>query len=132
MIVLVIVWILLFTINFARAAESPALSIPLPQNIANDSVKSYAYTMVVTTFGVEYWNSFNSIIERESQWDSANKNPKSSASELGQLLDSTAKWLGVQKSNDPYVQVDHAILYIYKVYGDPNLALKFWKLHNYY
>ena len=127
-----ILLLLLSLFIFKAEAEAPEPLIIVPESIQNDDIKSYAYLQVTNTFGKNNWESFNSIIEKESKWDCQADNPKSTAYGLGQLLDGTLKYIGHKKSTDCRDQVDAAIAYIDKVYKTPINAWSFWKKNNWY
>lgn len=131
LVIFFMVMALLLTIGRAKA-EGPEIKIIIPQEIVGDEVKSYAYIQVASAFGQNHWNSFNNIIERESQWNPVNQNPVSTAYGLGQFLNSTWQDTGIKKTSDPYKQIDATIIYVMKRYEDPNLAWKFWRAHLWY
>lgn len=76
---------------------------------------------------------FTRIMGKESAWKDK-KNPKSSASGVGQLLDSTYKNLGFKRSKSTVAQTVAALAYIGRKYGSggPCAAWTFWKKHSYY
>ena len=131
MLVLIALWVILFFIPKAYA-ESPMIQVVVPQEIASDPIKSYAYTQVVYIYGEDHWKSFNNIIVRESEWNPLNQNPKSTAFGLMQFLDSTWKGTGYKKTTDPYYQIDAGIKYISDRYNNPKEAWKWWVAHNWY
>lgn len=72
-------------------------------------------------YGLTNW-----VIGKESSWNVNAKNPNSSASGLGQFINSTADWFGVDRS-DPYDSIGGTASYLYylgQVYkGDWGKAL---------
>ena len=76
---------------------------------------------------------FNALMVRESHWKN-HKNPSSSASGVGQLLDGTYRNLGMKRSKSTVAQTVAALAYIGRKYGSggPCAAWSFWKTHSYY
>lgn len=142
LIVLIVLWAVLFIINFAKAAESPILERVVPSEIAGNEVKIFAYEQVVMAFGPEHWDSFNKIVSQESwNWRITTDHykggytktgVKSSAYGLCGFLNSTWKDTGFTKTDDPRTQIAACIVYIEDRYGDPIKAWKFHLAHNWY
>ncbi len=66
------------------------------------------------------------LIEQESQWNPYAKNPKTTASGLGQILRATAKELGIKNVFDPQENLDGAARYLasrYKATGKWDTAV---------
>ena len=82
---------------------------------------------------VKDFKCFTKLMGKESAWKDK-KNPMSSASGVGQLLDSTYKNLGMKRSNSTVAQTVAALAYIGRKYGagGPCAAWTFWKKHSYY
>lgn len=99
---------------------------PLPE------IKVYAKQQVVDRWGEAEWEAFNTIIMKESKWNSNAQNPYSSAYGLGQFLNSTWATVGCTKTNDKYTQIDCTIKYISQRYKTPTRALNFHLKNNYY
>lgn len=76
---------------------------------------------------------FTKLMGKESAWKDK-KNPTSSASGVGQLLDSTYRNLGMKRSDSTVAQTVAALAYIGRKYGagGPCAAWTFWKAHSYY
>lgn len=76
---------------------------------------------------------FTKLMGKESAWKDK-KNPTSSASGVGQLLDSSYKNLGLKRSDSTVAQTVAALAYIGRKYGSggPCAAWTFWKTHSYY
>lgn len=68
----------------------------------------------------------------ESGWDPNAKNRHSTAYGIGQLLDRTWAGTGIQKTSDPYRQIDAALVYIRNRYGSPSAALAFHRRKGFY
>lgn len=107
---------------------SSVLSYKAPVEAPRPSIRVYAEQQTLKTFGGQ-WSALNTIIWRESKWNSEAKNPKSSAFGLCQFLKSTWK---EGKTSDPYKQIDECIRYIQVSYGTPDKAKKFHDIHNYF
>ena len=78
---------------------------------------------------------FRAILNHESHMNPLAKNPYSSASGVGQLLNSTYKNLGLRKTNDALAQVVATLSYISRHYGGVNStcsAWRYWQHHNNY
>jgi hypothetical protein len=82
---------------------------------------------------VKDFKCFTKLMGKESAWKDK-KNPTSSASGVGQLLDSTYKNLGMKRSDSTVAQTVAALAYIGRKYGagGPCAAWAFWKTHSYY
>jgi hypothetical protein len=82
---------------------------------------------------VKDFKCFTKLMGKESAWKDK-KNPTSSASGVGQLLDSTYKNLGMKRSDSTVAQTVAALAYIGRKYGagGPCAAWTFWKKHSYY
>lgn len=82
---------------------------------------------------VKDFKCFTKLMGKESAWKDK-KNPTSSASGVGQLLDSTYKNLGMKRSDSTVAQTVAALAYIGRKYGSggPCAAWAFWKKRSYY
>lgn len=112
-------------------------------------IREYAENLVLDTFGGG-WDEFEAIIVRESnnwtvftahypsgyarikQKDGTYKLVKSSAFGLAGFLNSTWQTVGCEKTDDPYTQIDCAVVYIQDRYGTPQKAWQHHKLRNWY
>lgn len=106
--------------------------VPAEVKIEEVKIEDYAKEKVAEKFGEKHWPAFHKLIQKESSWDHEAKNPKSSATGLGQFLDSTWKSVGCEKTLEPKIQIDCAIKYIEKIYETPEKALVFHNKNNYY
>jgi hypothetical protein len=95
-------------------------------------VQEYAEMRVTCKWSASQWESFNWIVRKESNWNHLAANPRSSATGIGQFLDSTWATVGYTKTYDPHIQVDATIAYIKKVYGNPSAAKMHHLQHNWY
>ena len=81
------------------------------------------------------WNALDYIITRESSWNPKAKNPSSTASGLGQFINSTSRAYmgGAPMSKYPFdKQLAGVVKYTSDRYGGLVPAMNFWKRHNYY
>lgn len=70
---------------------------------------------------------FRKILNAESHFNPNAKNPFSSASGVGQLLDSTYKTLGLRKTVDPLGQVVASLAHISRRFGGANSVCNAWQ-----
>jgi hypothetical protein len=131
---IIILIVILFAVLFIKpvSAESPTIEIvkQYPDHITEQ--KQYAYDAVLNEWGVEEWNHFNDLIQRESEWYNYAQNPKSTAYGYGQFLNSTWGLVGCSKTSDPNIQIDCTVKYIKVVYKTPQKAIAFHNANNYY
>jgi hypothetical protein len=80
----------------------------------------------------QMWDAINNIVTKESSWNPASQNPKSTAYGLFQFLNGTWAGTGVPKSADPRQQAIAGLKYIQGRYGDPAKAWDFWQKHRWY
>jgi membrane-bound lytic murein transglycosylase MltF len=72
------------------------------------------------------------LVGRESAWNPKADNPVSTASGLGQLLDSTASSLGMKKSDSAVSQLVATLSYISRRHSTPCGAWKHFQKHRWY
>ena len=77
---------------------------------------------------------FTKLVGKESAWNPKAKNPKSSASGIGQLLDGTYKNLGMKSSDSGVAQTVATLAYIGRKYGSggPCAAWTHFKRNSWY
>ena len=82
---------------------------------------------------VKDFKCFTKLMGKESAWKDT-KNPTSSASGIGQLLDGTYKNLGMKRSKSTVAQTVAALAYIGRKYGagGPCAAWKHFQRNNFY
>jgi len=97
-----------------------------------ETIKQYAERRVTETFGANQWGSFDSIVSRESRWDSNAQNRRSTAYGLGQFLDKTWAGTGIAKTSDPKQQIEAMLVYLKNRYGSPNNGWAHWQKHHWY
>lgn len=78
------------------------------------------------------WDALARLIQKESSWNPAAQNPKSTAYGLFQFLNSTWATVGATKTSNPTQQAVAGLKYIKQRYSDPIKALKFHNANNYY
>lgn len=130
------------TLNIA-SAEAPVVdngthidsvlqaTISIPKTVV-PTYKQYALTRVIEEWSLDEWESFNTIVQKESSWNNLAQNPHSTAFGTFQFLNSTWKSVGCVKTIDQNTQVDCGIKYIKQRYGTPSKALQHHKIHNWY
>ena len=96
------------------------------------SVVAYAKSLVIEQWGYHEWESFYTLIHKESSWNHKAENPNSTATGLGQFLDGTWDDVGCIKTFDPQEQLRCTIKYIQQRYSNPSKALAFHLDNNYY
>lgn len=67
----------------------------------------------------DQFSCFTKLIGRESAWNPKAENPISTASGIGQMLDSTYKGLGMKKSNAGVAQLVATLSYISRRHINP-------------
>lgn len=102
------------------------------EDLMEITIKDYARFMIKETWSEDEWESFDILIQKESSWNPSAQNPNSTAFGLGQFLNSTWNMVGCVKTTNERKQIDCTILYIKKIYGSPQKALKFHLQHNWY
>jgi hypothetical protein len=80
----------------------------------------------------EQFSCFTKLIGKESAWNPKAKNPKSTASGIGQMLDSTYKGLGMKKSNTGVSQLVATLSYISRRHVNPCNAWKHFQDKGWY
>lgn len=93
------------------------------------SAKEVARELLTT----KQFKCFSALMGKESAWKDK-KNPHSTASGVGQLLDGTYRNLGMKRSKSTVAQTVAALAYIGRKYGSsgPCGAWKHFKRNNYY
>ena len=98
--------------------------------VEKERLIEYAKEKVVATWGIEEWQPFYNIIEKESSWNPNAINKKSGACGLFQMNPCS-------KVNKDYktsykAQIRDGINYILNRYGKPSNAWNFWQKHKWY
>lgn len=80
----------------------------------------------------EQYGCLTKLIGKESAWNSKAQNPKSTASGVGQLLNSTYSSLGMKKSNAGVSQLVATLSYISRRHSHPCGAWKHFQEKGWY
>lgn len=97
--------------------------------------KKWAAAQGWPLIGGARWKALDYIVSRESGWNPKAQNPSSTASGLGQFINSTSRAYmgGSPMKKYPFDdQLKGVIKYTDDRYGGLGPAMKFWKSHNYY
>lgn len=80
----------------------------------------------------EQYSCFTKLIGKESAWNPKAENPTSTASGIGQMLDSTYRGLGMRKSNTGVSQLVATLSYISRRHVNPCNAWEHFKSKGWY
>jgi hypothetical protein len=80
----------------------------------------------------EQFSCFTKLIGKESAWNPKAENPTSTASGIGQMLDSTYRGLGMRKSNTGVSQLVATLSYISRRHVNPCNAWEHFKSKGWY
>ena len=80
----------------------------------------------------EQYSCFTQLIGKESGWRPEAQNPTSSASGIGQILNSTYKGLGMRKTEAGVTQLVATLAYIHRRWVTPCNAWEHFKLKGWY
>lgn len=97
--------------------------------------KKWAVAQGWPLIGGARWKALDYIVSRESSWNPKAQNPSSTASGLGQFINSTSRAYmgGSPMKKYPFDdQLKGVIKYTDDRYGGLGKAMAFWKSHNYY
>jgi hypothetical protein len=100
-------------------SERPPLAQVNPKEVARDLLTTKQY------------KCFSALIGKESAWRDV-KNPTSSASGIGQLLDSTYRNLGMEHSESKVSQLVATLAYIHRRHVSPCNAWSHFQKFNWY
>jgi len=114
----VLISVLLLQANAPQTAV-PVVYEPRPL-LAQVSAKAVAKELL----NKKQYGCLTKLIGKESAWKSTAKNPRSSASGIGQLLDKTYKNLGMNKSDAGVAQLVATLSYIHRRHYTPCGAWK--------
>jgi hypothetical protein len=124
------------TSMFVNAAWAPQMAVPAtiiykdPPPLAQVDAKKVARALLTE----QSYKCLTLLLGKESAWNAAAENPSSSASGIGQLLDSTYRNLGMKKSKDSVPQLVATLAYIGRKYGSGGscAAWDHFKKHQWY
>jgi len=97
----------------AVQARPAAPVVTVKQSLMQADAKDVARELLTQ----QQFRCFTRLIGKESAWNPKAKNPTSTASGIGQLLDSTYKNLGMKHSTEAVPQTVAALAYIGRKYG---------------
>jgi len=80
----------------------------------------------------EQYKCLNKLLSKESAWRPEAQNPTSTASGIGQMLDSTYKGLGMKKSDAGVVQLMATLAYVSRRHINPCNAWKHFQNKGWY
>lgn len=78
------------------------------------------------------YKCLDQLLTKESHWNPKAKNPTSTASGIGQILNSTYKGLGMQKTDAGVTQLVATLSYIHRRWVTPCNAYKNFKIKGWY
>jgi len=111
---------------------SPNAAVPVVYKERPPLMQVSAKEVAKELLNKKQYGCLTKLIGKESAWNPKAENPKSTASGLGQLLDSTYSSLGMKKSNAGVSQLVATLSYISRRHSHPCGALRHWKLYNWY
>ncbi len=108
----------------------PAVPMYKQQSLMQADAKAVARELLTP----QQYKCFTQLIGKESAWNPKAKNPTSSASGVGQLLQGTYRNLGMRHSDEAVPQMVASLAYIGRKYGaaGPCGAWKHWKVKKWY
>ena len=80
----------------------------------------------------QQYKCFTKLVGKESAWNPKAQNPTSTASGIGQMLDSTVSSLGMKKSNAGVAQLVATLSYISRRHSHPCGAWNHFKEKGWY
>jgi hypothetical protein len=119
----------------APAPEPAPEPAPAPAPAPSDASSKQAYKdYALQQLGGDatQMSCLDQLWEAESGWDPNAQNPTSTAYGIPQFLDSTWASTGIEKTSDPYRQIDAGLIYIKNRYGTPCEAWSFHQENNWY
>lgn len=124
LIVLIVVLIVQLT---SPQPATPVVFTPRPPLMQVDS-KAVAKELLTT----EQYKCLDKLLTRESHWNPKAKNPKSTASGIGQMLNSTYAGLGMKKQKAGISQLMATLAYISRRHVNPCNAWKHFQNKGWY
>jgi hypothetical protein len=104
----------------APAAEPAAETEDAPAASSSGRSGSFRdYALAQVGGDSSQFSCLENLWGKESGWNPAAQNPRSSAYGIPQFLDSTWKSTGIAKTSDGYRQIDAGLVYIDSRYGSP-------------
>lgn len=94
------------------------------RNWSPETSRNYArQTLAIKGIDHSEWVCLEKLWTRESNWRHTAQNKTSTAFGIAQFLDGTWNAVGIEKSRNPYVQIQAGLIYIEKRYDTPCQAL---------
>lgn len=122
------------TSMFVNAAFAPQPAVPASivyeERPILDQVDAKKLAKALLT--KQEYSCLAKLLGKESAWKASAQNPKSSASGIGQLLDSTYRNLGMKKSQESVPQLVATLAYIHRRHVTACNAWQFFKENSYY
>jgi hypothetical protein len=122
------------TSMFVNAAFAPQPAVPATivyeERPILDQVDAKKLARALLT--KEEYSCLAKLLGKESAWKASAQNPKSTASGIGQLLDSTYRNLGMKKSQESVPQLVATLAYIHRRHVTACNAWQFFKENSYY
>ena len=111
---------------------SPNAAIPVEYKERPPLMQVSAKEVAKELLNKEQYKCLTKLIGKESAWRETAKNPISTASGIGQLLDSTYSSLGMKKSNAGVSQLVATLSYISRRHSHPCGAWKHFQEKGWY
>lgn len=93
----------------------------------------YAYDQLFKRSTEREYACLKLLWQKESEWSPLAQNPTSTAYGIAQFLDQTWHDMGLEKTDNAYLQIEAGLLYIDKRYdGSPCMAWEFHQLNGWY
>jgi hypothetical protein len=122
------------TSMFVNAAFAPQPAVPATivyeERPILDQVDAKKLAKALLT--KQEYSCLAKLLGKESAWKASAQNPKSTASGIGQLLDSTYRNLGMKKSQESVPQLVATLAYIHRRHVTACNAWQFFKENSYY
>jgi len=99
---------------------------------AEESIEQYTERRSNEVFGEGQFEALNTLIHKESGYRADAQNPRSTAYGIFQFLNGTWAGTGINKTNDPKLQVEAGLIYIKNRFGSPKEAWEFWQINHWY
>ena len=100
-------------------ANTPTPAVPVVYTERPPLMQVSAKEVAKDLLTKEQYSCFTKLIGKESAWNPKAENPKSTASGIGQMLDSTYSSLGMKKSNAGVSQLLATLSYISRRHVHP-------------
>jgi len=112
--------------------SSPTPAVPVVYKDRPPLMQVSAKQVAKELLNKEQYSCFTKLIGKESAWNPKAQNPISTASGIGQMLDSTVSSLGMKKSNAGVAQLVATLSYISRRHSHPCGAWNHFKEKGWY